>query len=134
MSGKGSEIGSKFEEIKAILDEIELSEKIGVCLDVCHVFSAGYDIVNHLDDVIKEFDQVIGLKKLYAIHLNDSMNPLGSHKDQHTRIGEGAIGLDALANLVNHPQLYHLPFILETPNDLAGHAKEIQLIRDLYQH
>ena len=129
MAGKGSEVGRTFEELRAILDRVELSEKMGVCLDTCHVFDAGYDIVNHLDEVLAEFDQVIGLSRLKAIHLNDSMNPLGSRKDRHQKIGEGYIGLEAFVRIINHPALNSLPFILETPNDAAGYAREIQLLR-----
>lgn len=129
MAGKGSEVGRTFEEIRAILDRVELSDKMGVCLDTCHVFDGGYDIVNHLDDVLAEFDRVVGLDKLKAIHLNDSKNPMGSHKDRHEVIGGGFIGLEALVNVVNHPSLKHLPFYLETPNELPGYAAEIALMR-----
>ncbi len=130
MAGKGSEVGRTFEELCAIIDRVELAEKVGVCLDTCHVFDGGYDIVNHLDDVLDEFDKVIGLKRLCAIHLNDSKNPLGSHKDRHEVIGGGFIGLSALVDVVNHPALKGLPFYLETPNDLPGYAKEIALMRN----
>lgn len=133
MAGKGTEVGRSFEELRAILDRVELSEKIGVCLDTCHVHDAGYDIVNHLDEVLTEFDRVIGLSQLKAIHLNDSMNPLGSRKDRHQKIGEGAIGLDAFARIINHPALRELPFVLETPNDSAGYAEEIRVLRELYR-
>ena len=133
MAGKGSEVGRKFEEIRAILDAVELSEKMGVCLDTCHVYDGGYDIVNHLDDVLGEFDRVIGLKRLKAIHLNDSKNPMGSHKDRHEKIGEGSIGLEAATAIINHPSLKHLPFYLETPNELPGYQKEIELLKNLYQ-
>ncbi len=133
MAGKGTEVGRSFEEIRAILDRVQLSEKMGVCLDTCHVHDAGYDIVNHLDEVLTEFDRVIGLSRLKAIHLNDSMNPLGSHKDRHQKIGEGAIGLDAFARIINHPALRELPFVLETPNDNAGYAEEIRVLRGLYR-
>lgn len=133
MAGKGTEVGSSFEELRAILDRVELSEKMGVCLDTCHVHDAGYDIVNHLDEVLTEFDRVIGLSRLKAIHLNDSMNPLGSRKDRHQKIGEGAIGLDAFARIINHPALRELPFVLETPNDNAGYAAEIRVLRELYR-
>lgn len=129
MAGKGSEVGRTFEEIRAILDRVELCDKMGVCLDTCHVFDGGYDIVNHLDDVLAEFDKVVGLDKLKAIHLNDSKNPMGSHKDRHEVIGGGFIGLEALVNVVNHPSLKHLPFYLETPNELPGYAAEIALMR-----
>lgn len=133
MAGKGTEVGRSFEELRAILDRVQLSEKMGVCLDTCHVHDAGYDIVNHLDEVLTEFDRVIGLSRLKAIHLNDSMNPLGSHKDRHQKIGEGAIGLDAFARIINHPALRELPFVLETPNDNAGYAEEIRVLRGLYR-
>lgn len=133
MSGKGSEIGRNFEELRAILDQVELKEKMGVCLDTCHIWDGGYDIVRDLDGVLEEFNQVIGLEKLCAVHLNDSMNVLGSHKDRHARIGEGQIGLEALVRVINHPKLRHLPFILETPNDDAGYAKEIALLRSRYE-
>ena len=129
MAGKGSEVGRTFEELRQILDRVELGEKMGVCLDTCHVFDGGYDIVNHLDDVLEEFDKVIGLKRLCAIHLNDSKNPMGSHKDRHEVIGGGFIGLEALVNVVNHPALKGLPFYLETPNELPGYAAEIALMR-----
>lgn len=131
MAGKGSEVGRSFEELRAIIDGTELGDQLGVCLDTCHVSDAGYDIVNRLDDVLAEFDRVLGLDRLKAIHLNDSKNPCGSHKDRHEKIGEGCIGLEALMRVVNHPQLKHLPFELETPNDLAGYAAEIKLIRGL---
>lgn len=133
MSGKGTEVGSKFEELRAILDKVKLQDKIGVCLDTCHIWDGGYDIVNHLDDVINEFDNVIGLHYLKAIHLNDSKNPCASHKDRHEKIGQGQIGLDALVRVTNHPALKHLPFILETPNDHDGYAREIALLRSHYQ-
>lgn len=133
MAGKGTEVGHSFEELQAILDRVELSEKMGVCLDTCHVHDAGYDIVNHLDEVLTEFDRVIGLSRLKAIHLNDSMNPLGSRKDRHQKIGEGAIGLEAFARIINHPALRELPFVLETPNDNAGYAEEIRVLRGLYR-
>ncbi len=133
MSGKGTEVGRTFEELRAIIDRVKLQDKIGVCLDTCHVWDGGYDIVNHLDDVVEHFDKVIGLERLKAIHLNDSKNPLGSHKDRHEKIGEGQIGLDALVRVTNHPALKHLPFILETPNDHDGYAREIALLRSRYQ-
>ena len=133
MSGKGSEVGRSFEELREILDRVELSDKMGVCLDTCHVWDGGYDIVNHLDEVLTEFDQVIGLKRLKAIHLNDSQNPLGAHKDRHARIGEGHIGAEALVRVVNHPALRALPFELETPNQLPGYAKEIAFFRENYE-
>ena len=129
MAGKGSEIGRSFEEIKSIIDQVELQDKLGVCLDTCHVWDGGYDIVHNLDGVLTEFDNIIGLNRLKAIHLNDSLNPCGSHKDRHACIGEGCIGLEALTRVINHPQLQELPFILETPNDLDGYAREIALLR-----
>ena len=131
MAGKGSEVGRTFEELRAIIDRTELNDKLGVCLDTCHVSDAGYDIVNHLEDVLADFDRVIGLNRLKAIHLNDSKNPCGAHKDRHEQIGKGYIGLEALMRVVNHPTLKHLPFELETPNDLAGYAAEIKQIREL---
>lgn len=133
MSGKGSEVGRNFQELRQILDGVHLKEKMGVCLDTCHVWDGGYDIVNDLDGVLEEFDQVIGLEHLYAIHLNDSLNGLGSHKDRHARIGEGLIGLEALVRVINHPALRHLPFILETPNDEDGYAQEIALLKANYR-
>lgn len=129
MSGKGSEVGGSFQELRAILDQVELGEKLGVCLDTCHVWDAGYDIVRDLDGVLEEFDRVIGLDRLRAVHLNDSKNALGSRKDRHERIGEGAIGLEALVRVVRHPALRDLPFCLETPNELPGYAREIALLR-----
>lgn len=131
MAGKGSEVGSRFEELREILDRVALGEKMGVCLDTCHVSDAGYDIVHDLDGVLTEFDRVIGLYRLKAVHLNDSLNPCGARKDRHARIGEGCIGLEALARIVNHPVLNGLPFCLETPNELSGYAKEIALMRSL---
>ena len=133
MSGKGSEVGRSFEEIRAILDKVELSDKMGVCLDTCHVFDAGYDIVNDLDGVVTQFNKVIGLENLHAIHLNDSLNPIASHKDRHARIGQGNIGLNAIVRIINHPKLRHLPFLLETPNELLGYAEEIKLLRENYR-
>lgn len=133
MSGKGTEIGKSFEELKQILDGIQLSDKMGICLDTCHVFSAGYDIVHDLDHVLEHFDQTIGLQRLKAIHLNDSKHPLASHKDRHEKIGQGHIGLAAFTNIINHPSLRTLPFYLETPNDLMGHAKEIKLLKNLFK-
>lgn len=132
MSGKGSEVGSTFTELRQIMDKTKLGARLGVCLDLCHVYSAGYDIVNHLDDVLLRFDDEIGLDRLLAIHLNDSMNEFGSAKDRHAKIGEGSIGLEAIARIINHKHLRHLPFCLETPNELDGHAKEIALLRSLY--
>lgn len=131
MAGKGSEVGRNFEELKEILDRVELSSKMGICLDTCHVFDGGYDIVDRLDWVLESFDKVIGLDKLYAIHLNDSKNPMGSHKDRHEVLGGGFIGLDALVRVVKHPSLKDLPFYLETPNELPGYASEIALMRKL---
>lgn len=130
MAGKGTEIGRSFEELRAIIDRVELQDKLGVCLDTCHIWDGGYDIVHDLDGVLNEFDRIIGLERLKAIHLNDSLNPCGSHKDRHARIGEGCIGLDALVSVINHPQLRNLPFILETPNELAGYAQEIALLKN----
>lgn len=132
MAGKGSEIGRSFEELRAILERVELQEKMGVCLDTCHVWDGGYDIVNDLDGVLEDFDRIIGLSRLKAVHINDSMNPLGAHKDRHAKIGEGAIGLEAFIRIINHPKLRHLPFILETPNDDAGWTKEIAMLRAAY--
>ena len=132
MSGKGSEVGATFEELRAIMDKTEKKEKLGVCLDTCHIWDGGYDIVNNLDKVLEVFDNVIGLSNLKAIHLNDSMNGLGSHKDRHAKIGEGQIGLEALVRVICHPALQGLPFILETPNDDAGWTKEIALLRERY--
>ena len=129
MSGKGSEVGRSFEELRAILDRVELSDQMGVCLDTCHVWDAGYDIAGNLDGVLEEFDRIIGLGRLKAIHLNDSMNPLGAAKDRHAKIGEGRIGLRALSGVVCHPALRELPFYLETPNDLDGYAREIALMK-----
>ncbi len=131
MAGKGTEVGGNFEEIRQIMDLVECREKLGVCMDTCHLWDGGYDIVGGLDGVLEEFDRVIGLEHLKAVHLNDSKNPLGSHKDRHEKIGEGHIGLDALAAVVQHPKLRHLPFILETPNDEAGWAEEIRTLRDI---
>lgn len=129
MSGKGSEVGAKFEELQQIISRVKLSEKLGVCLDTCHVYSAGYDIVGNLDGVLTEFDDIIGLDKLKAIHLNDSKMPFASHKDRHEKIGQGTIGLNAIVRIINHENLKELPFILETPNDLTGWAQEIKLLR-----
>lgn len=132
MAGKGSEVGKTFEELRAILDRVELRDKMGVCLDTCHVNDGGYDIVNALDKVLDEFDKVIGLDRLKAIHLNDSKNPMGAHKDRHEKIGEGYIGLDTFEKIINHPALKNLPFFLETPNELDGYAREIALLKSLY--
>lgn len=133
MAGKGSEVGREFKELREIIDRVSLDEKMGVCLDTCHVWDGGYDIANHLDEVIGDFDRVVGLSRLKAVHLNDSMNPLGAHKDRHARIGEGHIGLDALVRVINHPALRRLPFYLETPNDLDGYAREIALLKSHYR-
>ncbi|MFY9120764.1 MAG: deoxyribonuclease IV [Syntrophomonadaceae bacterium] len=133
MSGKGTEVGSSFEEIAAILDRVELQDKMGVCLDTCHIYAAGYDIVNDLEDVLESFDKTIGLSRLKAVHLNDSLNPLASRKDRHTNIGQGTIGLEAIVNFINHPRLRHLPFCLETPGDLTDYAEEIRLLKDAFQ-
>ncbi|MFR0856237.1 deoxyribonuclease IV, partial [Ruminococcus sp.] len=132
MAGKGSEVGRSFEELRAILDRVTLQDKMGVCLDTCHIWDAGYDIVNDLDGVLTQFDQIIGLNRLYAVHLNDSMNPCGAHKDRHQKLGQGHIGLEALIRVINHPALKHLPFILETPNEDEGYAAEIALMRKEY--
>lgn len=132
MSGKGSEVGSHFEELREIMDLVEKREKLGICLDTCHIWDGGYDIVNDLDGVLAEFDRVIGMEHLKAIHLNDSLNGLGSHKDRHARIGEGQIGLDALVRVIRHPSLDGKPFILETPNDDEGWKREIALLRERY--
>ncbi len=131
MAGKGSEVGSKFEELKRIIDSVELNGHMGICLDTCHVYDAGYDIVNDLDGVLEEFDRVIGLERLKAIHLNDSKNPFASHKDRHEKIGEGSLGIDAITRIINHPALASLPFFLETPNELDGYAHEIELLKSL---
>lgn len=129
MSGKGTEIGVTFEELKAIRDGVKYPEKVGICLDTCHVFAAGYDIVNDLEGVLEKFDQVLGLDLLRAVHLNDSMMPFGSRKDRHAPIGEGEIGMESLLNVLRHPRLRDLPFYLETPFDDAGHKEEIAMIR-----
>lgn len=133
MAGKGSEVGRSFEELAEILSRVQLNEKMGVCLDTCHIFDAGYDIVNDLDGVLVAFDRIIGLDKLKAIHLNDSLNVLGSRKDRHACIGKGNIGLEALSDVINHPELKHLPFYLETPNELPGYAEEIALLKSRYK-
>lgn len=133
MAGKGSEVGRSFEELAAILDKVQLQDKMGVCLDTCHIFDAGYDIVNSLDEVLTSFDKLIGLDRLKAIHLNDSLNTLGSRKDRHACIGAGNIGLEALTAVTNHPALKNLPFYLETPNELPGYAAEIKLLRERYR-
>lgn len=133
MAGKGSEVGRSFEELAAILDKVQLQDKMGVCLDTCHIFDAGYDIVNSLDEVLTSFGKLIGLDRLKAIHLNDSLNTLGSRKDRHACIGAGNIGLEALTAVINHPALKNLPFYLETPNELPGYAAEIKLLRERYK-
>lgn len=131
MAGKGTEVGRSFEELRRIIDKVELSDKMGVCLDTCHIWDGGYDIVDHLEDVIREFDSVIGLDRLKAVHLNDSMNPRGAHKDRHEKIGQGFIGAEAFGRIVNHPVLRGLPFYLETPNELEGYQAEIAMLRDM---
>lgn len=133
MSGKGSEVGSKFSELAEIIARVKCQDKMGVCLDTCHVHDAGYDIVNDLDGVLNEFDKVIGLDKLRAIHLNDSKNPFDSHKDRHEKLGEGFLGADTFKRIINHPKLRHLPFYLETPNELDGYASEIAWLKSVYQ-
>ena len=132
MAGKGSEIGRNFEELRAIIDRVEFNNKLGVCLDTCHIWDGGYDIVNNLDGVLEEFDHIVGLNRIKAVHLNDSLNPCGSHKDRHAKIGCGYIGKNALINIINHPALKNLPFILETPNDIDGYISEIKLLRENY--
>lgn len=134
MAGKGSEVGRNFEEIKAIIDKVELNEKLGVCLDTCHIYDGGYDIVNNLDGVLNAFDKIIGLDRLKAIHLNDTKNPFESHKDRHEKIGEGHLGLEAIKKIINHEKLKDLPFFLETPNDIDGYEKEIALLKTLYKY
>lgn len=135
MAGKGSEIGSKFEEMKYIIDHLKYKDKVGICLDTCHVFSAGYDIKERLDEVLDLFDEIIGLDRLKAIHLNDSLKGFGENKDRHAKIGEGLIGLEALVNVINHPKLKDLPFYLETPNDtLDGYKEEIQVLKEKYKY
>ena len=131
MSGKGSEVGGRFEELREILDRVALNTQMGVCMDTCHISDAGYDIAGDIDGVLTEFDRVIGLERLKAVHINDSMNPLGAHKDRHARIGEGYLGEAAFGRIINHPALRDLPFILETPNDLAGYAREIGRLKEL---
>ena len=133
MAGKGSEVGSKFEELREIIDRASLGAGLGVCLDTCHVYDAGYDIVNDLDGVLTEFDRIVGLDRLKAIHINDTKNPFASHKDRHEKIGQGHIGLEAFERIINHPALRELPFFLETPNELAGYGEEIKLLRGLYR-
>lgn len=131
MAGKGSEVGRSFAELRAIIDRVEQKERLGVCLDTCHVYDGGYDIVGDLDGVLQEFDEIIGLERLRAIHLNDSKNPMGSHKDRHEKIGEGTLGLEGVTNIINHPKLRHLPLYLETPNEAEGYAREMALLREL---
>lgn len=133
MAGKGTEVGRTFEELRRILDGVLLPNQVGICLDTCHVYDAGYDIVNDLDGVLEEFDRVLGLEKLRAVHLNDSKNPMSSHKDRHEKLGAGTIGLSAITKLINHPALKGLPFYLETPNELPGYAEEIRLLRGMYR-
>ena len=132
MAGKGTEVGRSFEELAALIDKVQLADKVGVCLDTCHVFDGGYDITTRLDEVLEQFDRLIGLERLKAVHINDSKNPLGSHKDRHEKIGEGHIGLEAFQKIINHPALRTLPFYLETPNELDGYAREIAMLRDMY--
>ena len=129
MSGKGSEVGRNFEELKAIIDKVKLKDKLGVCLDTCHIWDGGYDVVNNFDGVLDEFDKIIGLEKLKAIHLNDSKNDLSSHKDRHEKIGEGKIGLDAISKIINNDRIKDLPFYLETPNEIDGYEREIELLK-----
>ena len=131
MAGKGSEIGGRFEELRQILDQVALPEKVGVCMDTCHMSDGGYDIIGNLDAVLEEFDRVVGLDRLYAVHINDSLNPPGSRKDRHARIGEGTLGTETIVRVITHPALRRLPFVLETPTDDAGHGEEITLLRAL---
>lgn len=133
MSGKGSEVGRNFEEIKKIIDNVELNEHLGVCIDTCHLYSAGYDIVNDMDSVLEEFDKIIGIDRLKAVHLNDSMTVFGSHKDRHAEIGKGTLGIDAIGKIINNEYLRDLPFYLETPLDSSGHAKEIAILKELFK-
>ena len=133
MAGKGTEVGRNFQEIRDIIDSVNLNEKLGVCLDTCHVHDGGYDIVNDIDGVLDEFDKIIGLERLCAIHLNDSMNVCGSHKDRHQKIGEGEIGLEAIEKIINNPRLKGIPFYLETPNDIEGYKREIALLKSIYK-
>lgn len=129
MAGKGSEIGGTFEELRTIIDEVECKDRLGVCLDTCHIYDGGYDILNNLEGVLEQFDKVVGLERLKAIHINDTKNPLGSRKDRHETIGNGHLGLDTFRRVINHPRLRDLPFYLETPNELPGYAKEIDLLK-----
>ncbi len=133
MAGKGSEVGRSFEELKQIINMVKLNEKLGVCFDTCHVYDAGYNIVEDLDGVLDEFDRIIGIDRLKAIHMNDSKNPFESHKDRHEKIGEGSIGFDTMVNIINHPKLQDIPIILETPNELDGYAHEIKMLRNAYK-
>ena len=133
MSGKGSEVGATFEELSEIINHVNLKEKVGVCLDTCHVYSAGYDIAGNLDGVLEKFDQIIGLDRLKAIHLNDSKTEFASHKDRHEQIGKGSIGIEAIIRLINHAKLRHLPFVLETPNDMSGWAEEIRFLKENFK-
>lgn len=133
MAGKGSEIGGKFSEIRAIIDKVNIPEKVGVCLDTCHIFDGGYNIVENLEETLSEFDKIIGLSKLRAIHINDSLHGFESHKDRHAKIGEGHIGLEGFERIINHPSLKDLPFFLETPNELDGYEKEIALLKSIYK-
>lgn len=133
MAGKGSEVGKTFEELRQIMNGVHLNTHLGVCLDTCHIHDAGYDIVHDLDGVLQHFDEVIGLDRLYAVHLNDSKNPFKSHKDRHEKLGEGTIGIEAMERIINHPKLRHLPFFLETPNELDGYAKEICTLKSYYK-
>ena len=133
MAGKGSEVGRSFEELRAVIDRVELNEKLGVCFDTCHVHDGGYDIVNNLDGVLEEFDRIVGIERLKAVHINDSKNPMGAHKDRHERIGEGFIGTEAFERIINHPYLKKLPFCLETPNELEGYEREIAMLKNAYK-
>lgn len=133
MAGKGTEVGRSFEELAAIIEKVELKDKVGVCMDSCHMWDAGYDIADDLEGVLQEFDRIIGLEKLKAFHLNDSLNARGSRKDRHALLGEGCIGMEALCRIINHPKLCHLPFVLETPTDTAGHALEIAALKKVYE-
>ncbi|MCM1189672.1 MAG: deoxyribonuclease IV [bacterium] len=131
MAGKGSEVGRSFEELRAVIDKVELGDKVGVCLDTCHVWDAGYDIAEHLDQVLEEFQRTVGLNRLQAVHLNDSMNPCGARRDRHQKIGQGYLGLEAFRRIVTHPKLKGLPFYLETPNEPEGYRAEIELLREM---
>ena len=131
MAGKGSEVGSRFEELRRIIDGVKLQDKMGVCLDTCHISDAGYDVIDDFDGVLNEFDAVVGLDRLLAIHLNDSKNPPGARKDRHEKIGDGTLGLQVIEQVINHPKVRHLPFYLETPNELDGYAEEIALLKKL---